>query len=235
MKQMNSIFKYFVLGIAAILVLSGCKANVITKINSDGSGKFTQEVGFTAQEMTTLSSFGTGSDFCTNMGGNNSISGSSVSQEKRGDEVWCIFDTSFSTLEELKSLYSEADTTANDINITDGQLHYDVTVNMSGANATAGLLQTKWILVMPGAVTNHNADEVKGTTLTWDLTTGENSNLLADSSTKGGLTANWRLLLGIGLLCLCMLVLLVIVVVVVFLVVRNNKKKQASKVETVSP
>ena len=86
----SSLILFGALVIVALL-LSGCKANMITKINGDGSGKFSQEIGFTAEEMTALSSFGSGSDFCSKMGSNNSISGASVNQETRGNETWCIF------------------------------------------------------------------------------------------------------------------------------------------------
>jgi uncharacterized protein YceK len=234
MKQKLSLIKFFLLAVTAALILSGCKANVITKINSDGSGNFKQEIGFTAEEMTTLSSLGSGSDFCATMGSENSVTGASISQEKRGDETWCIFDTPFSTLDELNTLYSSADTSVNDISINNDNLHYEVTVNMSGTNATAGLLQTKWIVTMPGKVSNHNANEISGSTLTWDLTLGQDMNLIADSSTKGGLNNTWTIVLVVGLLCLC-LVVIMIIGVVIFLVVRKNKKKQAPNPETVNP
>jgi len=234
MKKKLSLVQLLILTITAALLLSGCKANLITKIKSDGSGNFTQEIGFTAEEMTTLNSFGSGSDFCTNMGSSNSLSGATVNQEKRGDETWCLFETPFATLDELKTLYSSSDTIVNDLSISDGKLHYDVTINMTGTNATTGLLQTKWILTMPGKVSNHNADEVSGTTLTWNLKPGQDSNLLADSSTKGGISSNSTILIVVGLLCLC-LVMIVIIGVVIFLVVRNNKKKQAPIVEVVKP
>jgi uncharacterized protein YceK len=234
MKQKLSLIKFFLLAVTAALILSGCKANVITKINTDGSGNFKQEIGFTAEEMTTLSSLGSGSDFCATMGSENSVTGASISQEIRGDETWCIFDTPFSTLDELNTLYSSADTSVNDISINNDNLHYEVTVNMSGTNATAGLLQTKWIVTMPGKVSNHNANEISGSTLTWDLTLGQDMNLIADSSTKGGLNNTWTIVLVVGLLCLC-LVVIMIIGVVIFLVVRKNKKKQAPNPETVNP
>lgn len=234
MKQKFSNFQFFLLAVTAALVLSGCKANVITKINSDGSGNFKQEIGFTAEEMTSLSSLGSGSDFCATMGSDNSVTGASINQEKRGDETWCVFDTPYSSLDELKTLYSSADATVNDISINNDKLLYDVTVNMSGTNATAGLLQTKWIVIMPGKVSNHNANEISGSTLTWNLTLGQDMNLRAESSTKGGLNSRWTIILVVGLMCLCMVVLLVIGVVI-FIVVRNNKKKQPPKVEVENP
>ena len=214
-----------IIGILAVVLLSGCKANVITKINGDGSGKYSQEIGFSAEEMTALSSLGSGTDFCKNLGSSNSLSGASVTQEKRGIETWCVFESPFATLDELKTLYSSSDTSVNDLSINNDQIHYNVTINLTGANATTGLLQTKWILVMPGKVTNHNADEVKGSTLTWNLSLGHETNLFADSTTKGGLPPTWVIVLVVALLCLCLLVL-IIITLVVFLVIRNNKKKQ---------
>jgi hypothetical protein len=225
MKKRLSWFQLGILAIIAAGLLSGCKANVVTKINGDGSGKFSQEIGFTKEELSSLSSLGSGVDFCSTLGSNNSVSGQSVNQEKRGDETWCVFETPFASLDELKTLYSSSDTSVNDLSINNGQLHYNVTINLSGANATTGLLQTKWILIMPGRVTNHNADEVKGSTLTWNLSLGHETNLFADSSTKGGLSSIWTIALVVGLICLCMLVIL-IVAVVLFFVIRNNKKKQ---------
>jgi uncharacterized membrane protein len=79
---------------------------------------------------------------------------------------------------------------------------------------------------MPGKVSLHNADEAKGSTLTWNLIPGNEINIHAESTT-GGLASfpSEYILIGIVLLCLCVLTLVFIIALVVILVMRNKKNK----------
>jgi hypothetical protein len=226
MKKSITRILFVVVSVAAVFLLSGCKANLITKINNDGSGLFTQEIGFTAEEVSTLSGLGSGGDLCTSTVTqmNDLPNNPEMRQETRGDETWCIFEVPFATLEDLITIYKSSDTSINDISLVDGKLHYDITMDLSNETSMTAPIQMKWILTMPGKVSNHNADEVSGSTLTWNLPTGQAVNMYADSST-GGLFSNTYILIGIGLLCLCILMVLVIGGVVFFVVSRNKKKQ----------
>jgi hypothetical protein len=223
----------FSIGLLAVILLStGCKANLITKINDNGSGVFTQEVGFSADEIATLSGLGNETDICGNAGSQmeNLPTNPKMRQETRGDETWCISDVPFVSLNELATMYTGTELLVNDISITDGNIHYDITMDLtSDASQMTGPIQMKWILILPGRVSDHNADEISGSTLTWNLTPGQEINMFAEGSSKGGLSP-WWIAGGIGLLCLCILVL-VIIAVVVIVVLNRNKKKRSTIVE----
>jgi sensor c-di-GMP phosphodiesterase-like protein len=228
MKKNFSRTLFFLAATSLIFLLSGCKANMITKLNADGSGTFAQEIGFTAEEISSLSSMGTEGSICTSTESEmtNMPANAVRREEKRGEETWCIYESPFGSLEELKSIYGSTDVLVNDISLVNGKIHYDITLDMSGDSGTSlSVIQMKWIVEMPGTVSNHNADEVSGSTLTWNLVAGPNLNMYADSSTGGNMT--WWIIAGIGALCLC-LVVIILVVAVVFFVSRNKKKAQGS-------
>jgi hypothetical protein len=224
---------FFLIAISSILFLSGCKANIITRINPDGSGTFVEEIGFTAEEVSSLNSMGTsGTSFCSSTESEMSSmpANTVMSEETRGDETWCIFEAPFATLEELKSAYGSTDIVINDISLANGKIRYDIGLDMSTGDfgsTTYGLLDMKWIVEMPGKVSNHNADEINGSTLTWTLTPGENLNMVAESSTSSATI--WWIIGGMAVLCLCLLVILA-VGLVIFFVVRKNKKAQVPQV-----
>jgi predicted small secreted protein len=200
--------------ILTALLLTACKINVITDIQSDGSGAYIQEFGMTTEDLS-----GLGMDaesFCDEMG-NDMPPGMSARQETRDKETWCIFETKFASLDELQKLYGETDTRINQIVIADGELIYDVTLDMSGeSNAVPGMgLNANWIVKMPGKVTESTATEQNGSTLTWKLALGKENNLRAVSKVGGAgldLGGDWVwYLLGSGVfLCLCCFVPLVI-------------------------
>jgi hypothetical protein len=241
MKTRKSQLLLIALFIATALLLSACKVNLITDIKSDGSGTYTQELGFTKDEasMAGLNSQGSGEQFCTDAnsqsGGSELPPGTKVRQEQRGDgETWCIFETPFKTLDELRAVYATTDMQINSLSMTDGKVVYDVTLDMSGEGASANipLGNLYWIVTMPGSVTNHNATEVKGNTLKWKLTIGQKNNMHAESNAGGfnlGGDALWYVVGGVVFLCLCCFVPLVIVGVVFFLM---RRKKVTTAVET---
>ncbi len=202
--------KFVLLALLALtaLLLTACDLNIITDIKSDGSGAYIQEIGMPTEELS-----GLGMDaesFCNEMG-SDMPPGMSARQETRNeDEIWCIFETEFASIDELKALYGETDTRINQIAIAEGELIYDITLDMSGeSSAMPGMgLNANWIVKMPGKVIESNATEQNDTTLTWKLEIGAENNLRAVSKTGGAsldLGGDWlTYLLGGGVfLCLC--------------------------------
>ncbi len=199
----------------AALLLTACKVNVITDIQSDGSGAYIQEFGMTTEDLSGLGM--DAASFCEQVG-TDMPAGMSARQETRNeDETWCIFETQFASLEDLQKLYSETDTRINQMVIAGDELIYDLTLDMSGeSNAVPGMgLNANWIVKMPGKVIESNATEQNGSTLTWKLALGKENNLRAVSKVGGAgldLGDNWiAYLLGGGVfLCLCCFLPLVI-------------------------
>ncbi len=240
METRKSQFLLIALLIASAFLLSACKVNFITDIKSDGSGTFTQELGFTQDEasMAGLNSEGSGEEFCTNAnsqsGGSELPPGTVVSQETRGDgEIWCIFKTPFTSLDNLRTVYAASDLQINQLSLTDGKVVYDVSLDMSGEGSNIPMGDLYWIVTMPGSVTNHNATEAKGNTLKWKLTMGQKNTMYAESNaggfSLGGGDALWYVVGGIVFLFLCCFVPLVIIGVVFFLM---RRKKVTAAVET---
>lgn len=208
-------FFLFLLFILTALLLSACNINIITDIQSDGSGSYTQEIGMPTEDLS-----GLGMDaesFCAEMG-KELPPGMSARQETRNqDEIWCIFETQFASLDELIALYSETDTRINQIALAGDELIYDITLDMSGESGSLpGLgLNANWIVKMPGKVIESNATEQNDRTLTWKLQIGKENNLRAVSKVGGtglDLGGGWiAYVLGGGVfLCLCCFIPLVL-------------------------
>jgi hypothetical protein len=226
-----------VLAVVGLFVLSSCTANIITEFKSDGSGSFIQEYIMTEDELASAS-IPTGDDLCTdNMGMDLSTmpAGTTVRQEKDGDEIKCIFESKFNRLSDLNLIYTGTlDSTVNNLAIQDGKLTYDVDVNMGNSDQGTMGFMVYWIVKMPGTVIENNADEQDGNTLKWSLPSGGNVNVRAVSKVSGG-NSNWIWwLVGIGGACLC-LVLVAAVVVLIVVLVKRNKKKAAEAAMAVPP
>ena len=221
---------FYLVAVFTLFLLSSCKANMITSIDPDGSGLYAQEIGFTVEEMNSLNSMGSETGICdsTQSDMSDMPSNTVMHEEKRGEETWCIFESPFVSLNELKSIYGNTDIVINDISLVDDNFNYDISLDLTGGDfgSALGMINMKWIVEMPGRVSSHNADEADGSTLTWNLTPGNMINIQAES-TNGGLPSfsTKYLLIGIVLLCLCILMLLFIALLV-FFVVRRNKKDQ---------
>lgn len=235
MKTRKSQLLLIVLCIVAAILLSACKVNFITDIKSDGSGTYTQELGFTKDEasMAGLGSEGSGEEFCTNAnaqsGGSELPPGTTVSQEERGDgETWCIFETPFTSLDNLRKVYATSDLQINELNLTEGKAVYDVSLDMSGEGSNVPMGDIYWIVTMPGSISDHNATEVKGNTLKWKLSMGQKHTMRAESNVGGfnlGGDTLWYALGGVVFLCLCCFVPLVLAGVAFFLI---RRKKNAA-------
>lgn len=219
-------FVFVAIFIALVLLLSACQVNFITEINGNGSGKYVQEIGFQGDEASMAGLSSTGENFCASQ--NEEIPpGTSIRQETRNEtETWCIYETAFKSLDELKAIYSTTDTLINDISLADGQLTYDITLDLGGDSSAPMGAEMTWVVTMPGNIIENNATEQNGNTLTWKLLGGQVNNIRAVSEVGwpglGGDTL-WYILGGGAFLCLCCFVPLVIGGVAFFLVRRNKK------------
>ncbi|GIK08102.1 MAG: hypothetical protein JETCAE02_27350 [Anaerolineaceae bacterium] len=222
--------KFFIaaaMGLSALL-LSACKVNFITEIDSNGAGKYVQEIGFQGDEASMAGLGSAGEDFCASQ--NDEVPpGTIIRQETRDEnETWCIYETPFASLDELKAIYGATDTSIHDISLADGKLTYDITLDLSGdSNAPMGADMT-WSVVMPGNVVEHNAAAQEGNTLTWKLLGGAANEIRAVSEV-GSFSDNalWYILGGGALLGFCCLGLIAVGGAVFFLVRRNKKTASA--------
>lgn len=220
---------FFLVLIAALaLLLSACKVNFITEIGSNGSGKYVQEIGFQGDEASMAGLSSAGENFCADQ--NQEIPpGTNIRQETRNEtETWCIYETQFASLDELKAIYGTTDTIVNDISLTNGKLTYDITLDLAGdSNAPMGAELT-WSVVMPGSVVESNATLQDGNNLSWTLL-GGTSNSIRAVSEVGWFSGNmlWYVLGGGAFLGFCCVGLLVVGGGVFFLVRRNKKATPA--------
>jgi predicted small secreted protein len=221
---------------AVAFLLSACQVNFITDIKSDGAGVYSQEIGFKSDEASMAGLNAGDENFCTSQ--NNELPpGTTTRQETRNkDETWCIYETPFKSLDDLKAIYGTTDTLINDISLTDGKLTYDISLDLGSdsSNMPTGS-DIFWIVTMPGRITENNATEKDGNTLKWKLLIGQANKIHVVSNTGGlsiGGDSNWYLIGGAAL-CLCCIVVLIIIGVVVFIVLR--RKKNAANVETPAP
>jgi hypothetical protein len=225
MKTRTANFFLIALLVALAVLLSACQVNIITEIDKDGSGTYIQEIGFQGDEASMAGLGDSGDDFCAQQN-TDLLPGTTIRQETRNeDETWCIYETPFASLDELRTYYSATDTWINDLSIQDGVLTYDIALDMSGDSGAPMGADMYWIVEMPGNVTNHNADEQDGNTLKWNLLLGAENNIYAVSEVGGlslGGNTVWYILGGGAVLCLCC-ILPITIAVVVFVLVRRKK------------
>jgi hypothetical protein len=227
MKSTRTKIMLVLLAALGLLLLSSCTANFITDLKSDGSGLFSQEYIMTEDELTS-SGITLSENLCTEDMGLNLADmppGTTVHEKQSGNEIRCIFESQFATLDELRTIYTDyMDSTVNDLRIEDGKAYYDVTVNMGEGNDTMGFL-VYWIVNMPGSITDHNATEQKGNSLTWTLPLSGEFNVQATSN-AGGISSTVWWIAGIAAFCLCLVVLVAVVVLIIVLVRRNRNKAE---------
>ena len=169
-----------------VLLLAGChKLEATTKIEPDGSGELQMGVGFSAEERANMEKQGSNpQDFCNT---SQAPQNTTVVEEQRGDETWCITTTQFKDLEELRSLYEQRKgIRINRLEIMDGKFYFDVDIDtLSKTSDFSAFKEITWILVLPGTPIEHNtdhADSADANTLTWRVTPQvDNTNLRAES------------------------------------------------------
>jgi hypothetical protein len=223
-----------VLSLILVLLLSACQVNVITEIGKDGSGVYTQEIGFQGDEASMAGMSADSEDFCANQ--NDTLPpGTTTRQETRNkDETWCVYETPFNSIEELNNIYSLTDTTINQLTLQDGILTYDLSLDLSGDSAPMGA-EVYWKVTMPGKILENNAAEQMDNTLSWKMIGGEINHIQAVSEVgAAGLDMNFDLDLGaespilvilgglaVGMFC-CLLPL--VIAGVAFILIRRKKK-----------
>ena len=237
MKKIKSKLSFIALCIMAVFILSACVVNFNTQINNDGSGTYIQEIGFQGDEAS-MSGFSTGDEnFCANQ--NDTLPpGTTTRQETRNDnETWCIYETPFASLEDLKSIYSLTDTRINDISLVDGTLTYDISLDLSGDSGAPMGAEINWIVTMPGTILENNASGQVDNTLTWKLLGGSVNDIRAVSEiggfSLGGDTLNY-ILGGGAFLCLCC-ILPLLIAGVAFILIRKKKATATPNTPAATP
>jgi hypothetical protein len=228
-----------ILGFSALiaLLLSACQVNIKTNIDQNGAGSYIQEIGFQGDEASLSGLNVDDEDFCTAQMDSLPPNTQTRQETRNGDETWCVYETQFESLEALRAIYGMTDTQINTLEMIDGSLNYDITLDLqSSENAPMGA-DLFWEVTLPGEITSHNADEVDGNTLTWKLRAGETNSIQASSQVRS-FTFNFAddydltyILGGLMVMACCFLVLIVIGVVV-FLVLRR-RKTQANSIDAV--
>lgn len=230
--------KLFVIGISILLaiLLSSCKVNFITTIDNNGSDTYVQEIGFQGDEASMAGLSAGDENFCVAQ--NQELPpNTSIRQETRNEtEIWCIYESSFESLEALKTIYGMTDTRINDISLVDGKMTYDISLDLSGDDGAPTGVEISWIVKLPGTIVETNAIQQVGNTLTWTLVGGQVNDIRAVSEvgsfSLGDINIGY-ILGGAAFLCLCCFVPIIIAGIVFFLL--RRKKELASEVtESVS-
>lgn len=169
--------------IFGVLLLAGChKLEAITKVEPNGSGELRMGVGFSVEERENMEKQGSNpQDFCN---ASQTAPKVTVTEEKRGDETWCITTTQFKNLEELRSLYEQRKgIRINRLEIVDGKFYFDIDIDtLSETSDFSAFKDITWIVVLPGAPIEHNTEQVDANTLTWTVPPQiGNTNLYAES------------------------------------------------------
>jgi hypothetical protein len=180
-------------------VLTACTFQFSTVVNADGTGEFRTEIGVNADEQEQLSLLSEGEldSFCSmDLLLEDMPADVDFREEQRGDETWCVATQSFTNLDELRGHYGDTDIQVNRLEITEDQFYYDVDIYLGAQELGADDLEmmeafgidfkVSWELTAPGSVISHNADEVDGRTLRWNLSPGGNVNMAAESNLGGG-------------------------------------------------
>ena len=169
------------------LLLAGChKLEATTKIEPNGSGELEMAVGFSAEERANMEKQNSNpQDFCNT---SQPPENTTVTEEQRGDETWCITTIPFGILEGLRSDYMRMGIEINRLEISRGKFYYDVEIDtLTESSSFSTLTEITWTVILPGAPISHNADQVNGNTLTWTLTPKSGVvNLQAESEVPRG-------------------------------------------------
>jgi len=225
MKTSHSKLLILSLFFAITILLTSCQINFITDIKSDGSGMYSQEIGFQGDEASMAGLSAGDEGFCADQN-QTTPPGTTIRQETRNEnETWCIYETQFKSLDDLKSIYDATETGINDISLTDGKITYDITLDLSGDNQPPMGADIYWIVTLPGKIIENNAAEQNGNTLKWKLLIGQANNIRVVSEVKNNLLM--YILGGGAFLCLCCFVPLVVAGAVFFLI-RRKKNTQAT-------
>jgi LppM domain len=236
---------WLALGIACLSVLlSGCRMNVITEIDSSGGGTLTTEVGMTSDEVAQLQSLGgeAGESVCSAFS-STAIDGGDApafTEETRGQETWCVARMPFADVDELEDLYQEMGTVRiRELTLREGLLVYDLEIDTQGSEQAMTPVGITWVLELPGKVGSHNAESAEGRRLTWTLEPGTltevraSSDLFAPSLPFGWGVTEVAILAGVG--CVCCGGLLVLAGALVIALLRRKRTPPAASAEPARP
>jgi hypothetical protein len=177
------------LGLVLALLLAACTFQFNTRVEEDGAGALRTEIGFDFLDQQGLSGLGLSpEEFCRDLQTGEGLPvDAPVTVEERGSEVWCIVTFPFQDLAELQEIYANmGGVVVNELSLTDSEFVYDVDLEFTGTEA--GDLELpevpitfRWQVTLPGAITDHNADEADGNTLSWEMSLGQAVNARARS------------------------------------------------------
>jgi hypothetical protein len=199
------------------MLTSACTINLNTQMDADGAGIWQIEMGLTAEDQQFMSELEMSSEeFCEQTAADELAGEFTVTLEQRDDMDWCLIAQPFSSISELRAMYSDGNSgiTVNELAITDGVLSYNVTVDLTDGGeadlSESGIeLSMNWLLDVPGEVISTNAHSQDGGVLIWELTPGSTQQIQAEVDLGGGGIAAGGNLIYLVLCCLCLLVVVI--------------------------
>jgi len=171
------------------LGLSACRIVVDTAVNRDGSGELRTAVVYSAEEKqgSAQTPGNESKSICDNLK-ENAPPEATFTEEEQDGETYCVTAHPFTSLGELRTLYSRmSNVTVRTLQIELGRFVFDVDVDLT-ADDQGEPVANEWRLTVPGSLGEHNADQVEGQTLIWEISPGEKANLRAESDVGLGLT-----------------------------------------------
>jgi len=186
---MKSNLRLFLELAAAAWLLSACRIVVDTTVNPDGSGELRTAVVYTAEEQENFAKTpgNESKSICDNLK-QDAPAGAAFTEEAHGEEAYCVTTRRFANLRELRQFYAAMNNvTVNELQFELGRLTFDVDVDLTEADEGEGIAN-EWRLTLPGALGQHNADQIEGQTLIWVVSPGQKASLHAESSVGLGLT-----------------------------------------------
>lgn len=230
---MKTKFSGLALLVIVSMLLTACSISITTKVNEDGSGTLGFAYKFTKDELSQLGGMGLNEDtICVDMQEQSDTMPMDLTlkQEKHGDEIWCIGEKEFDTLDELKDEMDGDGFTINTLEIANEKFTFDADADMDDTDIGIPISITiNYDLTAPGKIDKDksDADKYDGNTATWNLILGGSKSMHLESSTKGGAGFEFKTWYLIPLVCCCLLILIVIAVVVFF--VMKKRPKQPSQ------
>jgi len=219
------------------LVLSACTIDITATVNPDGSGALGMIYKLTADDLNTFESMGMPSEeICTSVS-EESGEDMTLSQEKHGDEIWCIAEKEVATLEELKAEIEGDGFTINALELDNDQFVFDADVDMTTEDTGGldfGLIEINFSMTAPGKVTDHNGDSIDGNTVTWNMPLGSKKLMYMESKVgSSGLnlpgTDNGIPWVPVLMLCCCCVVMIILVIAVGVIIWRMNQGVKAGE------
>lgn len=217
------------------LAMAACSIHSTTDIKADGSGEINVRFAFTEEDIDAVeeekgedledllaADFGDGDmgNACEELANEREFpSNATAEYSESGGEFSCEISMTFADLDELIEIYEDmflGKSSSIRMN-ADGELSYSIDLDSSDFtydDLGAGENEYLWIVTAPGRIENHNADEKRGHTLTWDLSGGDFDSIEFDSVPEGffssitGSSSTWWVM-GFAFLCLCAAILVV--------------------------